>query len=240
MAINVVPLTSKIFYPCAMLTEMEEKGQIQDGSAAAHSFFYHVTRVATMSRQYADYCGLKLEEQDLYYVSGLIHDLGKIGDKEIIKLWATHKKLKGEKRKRVRYGHVDKNNLKKGLEISRIDLQTLPEEAISVALCHHVRAVTGEDSYPERSYRRLPKITKVIGIIDAFEAIISTLRPYNKITKEGQLLKPITWTQAIRRLSKDVECGKFEEDLFWEVSEALTSSVPLNIVHIPNLLGHYV
>ncbi|HRY60242.1 MAG TPA: HD domain-containing protein [Patescibacteria group bacterium] len=241
---SVAKITSKLFYPCAMLTEMEEDGEIPDGSAAAYSFFYHVSRVATMAHQYACYYELGKETENLYYKSGLLHDFGKLGDKDLIRMWATQKRLRGMKREKVRWGHVDKNNFRKGLEIAGINAKPMFDEIRLVALYHHVRNSVGQDNYPDIHPKRLPKIVTVIGIIDAFEAIISTLRPYNKKNGEKYLcsnsMKPITWTQAIKRLSKDVEAGKFEEKLFWEVSEALTSAVPLSIVHLPNLLGHYV
>lgn len=242
---GIAMATSKIFYPCAMLTEMEEEGKIPDGSAAAYSFFYHVSRVATMCHQFAVYYELGEESEELYYKAGLLHDWGKVGDEELIGLWATQKRLRGEKRQKVRHGHVEKRALKNGLARAGIEYGSLPKEVCLTALYHHVRLVGGFDSYPViKNPEKLPKIVRIIGIIDSFEAIISTLRPYNKkvkkIDKCKKQIRPITWTQAIRKLSVDVEQGKFNQKLFWEVSEALTSNVPLNIIHLPNLLGHYV
>jgi len=242
-ALTITELTSRIFYLCYQLLKMEEKGEITYGSIAAFGLFYHATRVATMMRQFAVTQGMREEEVELYYKTGLLHDLGKMGDARIISLWTSPKKLTEPELKEVRLGHVARSNIENGIKKMGINPYSVDRVIFLSARYHHVRLKQGPDSYPREYPSDLPEIVFILGIIDALEAILSTLRPYKQQTRRNYInkeVKPISWASATRLMFNDVKQGKFDEELFWKVIETLTEDQLLNVVFLPNLLGNNI
>lgn len=142
----------------ALISVIEGKDKYTEG---------HSRRVSRFAVEIAKEMGYSSEEVEKVEISGLLHDIGKIGIDEAI--------LTKQGRLTEWEYEMIKTHPEKGVYILKaIDLDPDIHDAI---LYHHFRYdLTG---YPESDLKALPRYAKIIGIADAFDAITSA-RPYSK------------------------------------------------------------
>lgn len=126
----------------------------------------HSERVALIARQLAEQLELPAEEVDLIYMSGLLHDIGKLGvDDRILRKEAP---LTREEFRAVQ------NHPELGCEILR-PLRNLKAVLPGVRSHHEMWNGAG---YPEGLRgEAIPRIARIIAVADAFDAMTSD-RPY--------------------------------------------------------------
>ena len=139
----------------------------------------HSERVAMMARQLAEAAGLDEQTVERVYISGLVHDVGKIGVPEIV--LSKPGKLTDEEYEMI----------KKHPEIGAQIIEDIPrmQDLIPGVLCHHER-------YDGRGYPHklkgdeIPLFGRLIGLADAFDAMSST-RSYRQRLDHTHVLNEI-------------------------------------------------
>jgi len=135
---------------------------IKDGYTKGHSL-----RVAEMAAVLAREAGFDEHEIEGMYFAGLLHDIGKIlVDREIL----------------TKRGSLDLTEYAQMNDHTRLGAQILshiqfPWENLIYAILHHHDRPAYDEFGPPRSRHHLDQCTKIIGLIDAFDAMTSD-RPY--------------------------------------------------------------
>jgi putative nucleotidyltransferase with HDIG domain len=137
---------------------------IKDGYTKEHSL-----RVAEMTSVLAREIGFSEHEIEGIYFAGLLHDIGKIlVDKHIL--------TKPASLDLTEYAEMN-DHTRMGAEILS-HIQFPWDNLVHAILHHHDRPAYDEFS-PPRRYRHLDLGTKIIGLVDAFDAMTSD-RPYRR------------------------------------------------------------
>ncbi len=128
----------------------------------------HSDRVARVTVRLAEELGCDAETLNTLYLSGLLHDIGKIGiDDNVLR---KPGKLSDEE-----YSHI-KRHPEIGHKILR-DLGKLPE--VLPAVLHHHESWDGSGYPQELTTEKIPLAARIVGVADAFDAMSSD-RPYRK------------------------------------------------------------
>ena len=126
----------------------------------------HSLRVATWSRAVAKEMGLSDKQQEMIYVGGLLHDIGKVGVSERIL-------LKGDKLTAEEKEAIQKHPL---IGAKILEPGNLPEDIIKAVMYHHENY--DGSGYPEGlTGEEIPILARIINVIDAYDAMTSD-RPY--------------------------------------------------------------
>ena len=141
----------------------------------------HSKRVSQFSRAIAEEIGLTPEEISNIEISGLLHDIGKIGVSDLT-LTKTGKLTEEE------FEEIKKHPVKGGRIVSEMQLH---EYIIDGVLLHHKRFDL--KGYPDIEIEKLPIAARIIGVADAFDAMISD-RSYQKSR---------TYNEALLELEKN-------------------------------------
>jgi HD-GYP domain-containing protein (c-di-GMP phosphodiesterase class II) len=139
----------------------------------------HTERVAKLSRMLAEACGLDRETVERVYISGLVHDVGKIGVPESV--LCKPGKLTDDEFALI----------KMHPEIGARILQDIRQmqDLLPGVLYHHER--WDGNGYPEGlAGRDIPLFGRLIGLPDAFDAMIST-RTYRSAMDRTAVLEEI-------------------------------------------------
>lgn len=136
----------------------------------------HSDRVAYYAVRIGESFGLSKEELDLLHVSGLFHDVGKIGTSDDIL-------SKEEKLSEREFNEIRKHPLKGAHILSAISMF---KEVAPIVKCHHER-IDGS-GYPEGlKGEAIPFMSRIIAVADAFDAMMSDRRYRSKLSfKEAQ------------------------------------------------------
>jgi len=139
----------------------------------------HVKRMELLARRLAERLGLSPEQTDDLALLATLHDIGKVGvDRSLL---LNHRKLSGDEMK----------EMQKHPEIGyRIALST--PELINISesiLCHHER--WDGKGYPQGlSGKEIPLLSRIISIIDTFDAMTND-RSYRSSSSKHEALEEI-------------------------------------------------
>jgi len=148
---------ANLSFASALVTTLDARDEYTAG---------HSVAVATYARDIAERLGLDADQQQLAYLCGLVHDIGKIG------LPAGLLEKPGaltleERKEMARHSEI-------GWEILR-KVDTYAE--IAAVVRHHHERMDGE-GYPDRiSGDEIPLLSRIIAVADAYNAMTSN-RPY--------------------------------------------------------------
>ncbi|ADY57429.1 response regulator receiver modulated metal dependent phosphohydrolase [Syntrophobotulus glycolicus DSM 8271] len=141
----------------------------------------HSERVAYFAVKIGQSFGLSQEELELLRISGIFHDVGKIGTSDDIL-------FKSEKLDEKEYEEIKKHPLKGAHILSAISMF---KEVVPIVKCHHER-VDGK-GYPEGLKKEeIPFLARIISVADAFDAMMSDRHYRSKLKFEearAQLLQ---------------------------------------------------
>ncbi|WP_425057906.1 hypothetical protein SCACP_24720 [Sporomusa carbonis] len=128
----------------------------------------HSLRVALWAKEVAKEIGLSDKEQEMIYIGGLLHDIGKVGVREQILLKTD--KLTPEEEKEIH------THPRTGARI--MEPANLPKEVVEAVLYHHEDYDGG--GYPEGiAGEKIPLLPRIIRVVDSYDAMKSD-RPYRK------------------------------------------------------------
>lgn len=154
---NTLLRDANLSFATALVQTLEESDRYTAG---------HSRAVATYSRDIAEKMGLAAEEQERAFLSGLVHDIGKVG------LPATLLNKEGrltldELREMERHSEIGERILSKVEAYSDV----------SLIVRHHHERMDGE-GYPDGIRGdEIPLISRIIAVADAYNAMTSD-RPY--------------------------------------------------------------
>lgn len=139
----------------------------------------HSERVAYLAQALALLHGLSREEAERVRIAGLIHDIGKIGVPESVLC------------KPGRLTDEEYEQIKKHPEIGHDILRDIPQlEDILPGVLHHHERYDGK-GYPHGlTGEAIPTIARIIGLVDAFDAMSST-RTYRPAMPRGRVLEEV-------------------------------------------------
>ena len=148
---------ANLSFATALVQTLEESDRYTAG---------HSRAVATYSRDIAERLGLPVTEQERTFLSGLVHDIGKIG------LPATLLNKEG------RLTLEEFREMERHSEIGERILSKVEAYAdVSVIVRHHHERMDGE-GYPDKVLGEdIPLISRIIAVADAYNAMTSD-RPY--------------------------------------------------------------
>ncbi|HOW72250.1 MAG TPA: HD domain-containing protein [Phycisphaerae bacterium] len=128
----------------------------------------HSQRVAWLSRHIARLCGQSEEKSQRAYLSGLLHDIGKIGISEAVLC------------KTGRLTPQEYEEMRKHPEIGAHILQGVPHVADTIpGVLHHHERMDGKGYPSGLPAYQIPLLGRIIGLADSFDAI-TTNRTYRK------------------------------------------------------------
>lgn len=128
----------------------------------------HSLRVARWAKAVAGEMGLSDKEQEMVYIGGLLHDIGKVGVREHI-LLKTGKLTPAEQKEIQAHPSV-------GAKI--LEPANLPKEVVEAVLYHHEDY--GGGGYPEGiAGEEIPILARIIRVVDSYDAMTSD-RPYRR------------------------------------------------------------
>lgn len=155
-----------------ILVSLAQAIEIKDPYTRGHS-----ERVARYSRRLGQAIGLSERDQNLIWRGGLLHDIGKIGVREVI----LHKAgpLTPEEMEQVRIHPV------KGYEIC-CNLKSI-SPALTIIRHHHER-VDGAGHPDKIEGEKIPLFARIASIADSYDAM-TTNRPYRKAMRPEEALK---------------------------------------------------
>lgn len=143
----------------ALATALEAKDKYTQG---------HSLRVAHWARSVAGEMGLSDKEQEMVYIGGLLHDIGKVGVKEQI-LLKKDKLTPAEKEEIISHPELGVKILKPA---------SFPKEVVEAVLYHHEDYSGG--GYPKGiAGEKIPILARIIRVVDSYDAMVSN-RPYRK------------------------------------------------------------
>lgn len=138
--------------------------------------FGHSERVALVARRLARAATLDEDEVDTIYLSGLLHDIGKIGIREEVLLKPT------------RLTSEEWDHLRQHPDIGARILQPVAAMARVVpGVRHHHECMNGMGYPSGLRGAEIPRMARIIAIADAFDAM-STDRPYRRALSLDEIL----------------------------------------------------
>ncbi|MCG3137892.1 MAG: hypothetical protein HJJLKODD_01747 [Phycisphaerae bacterium] len=167
----------------------------------------HANRVALISKKISEKCGAPPPLADRVYLSGLLHDVGKIGISELVLC------------KPGRLNEEEMREMQRHPEIGAKILGGIKQlEDIIPGVLHHHEWLNGS-GYPDQlTDDAIPWIAKVVGLADAFDAMTSG-RTYRSAL-------PLASAMAeIRRFSGVQFCPRLVEALIQLVNEGLVDEL---------------
>ncbi|MDN5322543.1 MAG: hypothetical protein PWQ67_997 [Clostridia bacterium] len=139
----------------------------------------HSLRVALWAKAVAEEMGLSGKEQEMVYIGGLLHDIGKVGVREYILLKTS--KLTSEEEKEIR------THPSVGAKI--LEPANFPQEVVEIVLYHHEDYDGG--GYPEGiSGEKIPLLARIIRVVDSYDAMKSD-RPYRKTLPQKWVIEEL-------------------------------------------------
>jgi len=139
----------------------------------------HSLRVALWAKAVAEEMGLSDKEQEMVYIGGLLHDIGKVGVREYI-LFKTSK-LTSEEEKEIR------THPSVGAKI--LEPANFPQEVVEAVLYHHEDYDGG--GYPEGiAGKKIPLLARIIRVVDSYDAMKSD-RPYRKMIPQKWVIEEL-------------------------------------------------
>jgi putative nucleotidyltransferase with HDIG domain len=156
---NALLQAANLSFAAALVQTLEESDQYTAG---------HSKAVAIYARDIAERMGLSPDEQERAYLSGLVHDIGKIG------LPATLLNKEG------RLTLEERREMEKHSEIGERILRKVDAYSdVATIVRHHHERIDGE-GYPDRLCGdSIPVLSRIIGVADAYNAMTSD-RPYRR------------------------------------------------------------
>ncbi|MEM9082398.1 MAG: HD domain-containing phosphohydrolase [Planctomycetota bacterium] len=139
----------------------------------------HSQRVADLAMELARKAGLSPDECERVHISGLVHDIGKIGVSEAVL------------RKTGKLTNEEYDEIKRHPEIGYRILRDIPnfEDILEGVLSHHEKFDGG--GYPQNlAGNEIPLVARVIGLADAFDAMSST-RTYRQAMSRQDVIAEI-------------------------------------------------
>lgn len=165
----------------------------KDYTTATHSF-----NVMVLCLNYAIYENWEHEKTRLFSLSGLFHDVGKVKISE--KILQSNSRLTDEEflemKKHTNHGNEIINK--------QSDLQELDRLTISEVCSNHHEKLDGSGYFGLKEYQ-ISEFSRIIGVIDCFEALTSDNRLYRRS------MRPI---EACALIKKDVRNKKYSKRIF--------------------------
>ena len=122
----------------------------------------HSDRVAYYSTRVGALLGLSVQELETLRISGIFHDVGKIGTADDIL-------LKTQRLDETDYSEIKKHPLKGARILSAVSMF---KDVVPIVKCHHER-IDGT-GYPEGlKMNEIPYLARIISVADAFDAMMS-------------------------------------------------------------------
>jgi putative nucleotidyltransferase with HDIG domain len=151
----------------------------------------HSDRVAYYSTRLGAEYGLSAHQQEILRISGLFHDIGKIGTADDIL-------LKTERLDEIETIEIRKHPLKGARILSAVSMFS---EVVPIVKCHH-EWVDGK-GYPEGLKRDdIPLLARIVSVADAFDAMMSDRLYRSKLNLE----------EAVQQL-RSGSGSQFDEDV---------------------------
>lgn len=139
----------------------------------------HSLRVAQWSRAVAGEMGLSDQEQEMVYMGGLLHDMGKVGVKEDILLKTSE--LTPAEQKVIR-SHP-------GVGAKILEPANLPKEVVEAVLYHHEDY--GGGGYPEGiAGEKIPLLARIVRVVDSYDAMKSD-RSYRRAFSQKWVIEEL-------------------------------------------------
>jgi len=139
----------------------------------------HSLRVARWAKAVAGEMGLSDKEQEMVYIGGLLHDIGKVGVREHI-LLKTSGLTAAEKKEIQSHPSV-------GAKI--LEPANLPKEVVEAVLYHHEDY--GGGGYPEGiAGEKIPLLARIIRVVDSYDAMNSD-RPYRRAFSQNWVIEEL-------------------------------------------------
>ncbi|MBO8138864.1 MAG: HD domain-containing protein, partial [Desulfotomaculum sp.] len=140
----------------------------------------HSLRVALLAKDVAKEMGLSDNDQEMVYIGGLLHDIGKVGVREYILLKTS--KLTPEEEKEIQ------THPRVGAKI--LEPANLPQEVVEAVLYHHEDYDGG--GYPEGiAGEKIPLLARIIRVVDSYDAMNSD-RPYRKAFSQEWVIEELS------------------------------------------------
>ncbi len=122
----------------------------------------HSDRVAYYSKKIGEKLDLNEKDLEILRISGMFHDVGKIGTRDDII-------LKSEKLDEIEYEEIKKHPLKGAHILSAVSMF---KEVVPLVKCHHEKM--DGSGYPEGlKGDEIPFLARIISVADAFDAMMS-------------------------------------------------------------------
>jgi len=166
----------------------------------------HSLRVALWAKAVAEEMGLSDKEQEMVYIGGLLHDIGKVGVREYILLKTS--KLTPEEKKEIQ------THPRMGAKI--LEPANLPKEVVEAVLYHHEDYDGG--GYPEGiAGEKIPLLARIIRVVDSYDAMKSD-RPYRKAFSQKWVIEELNRCSGkqfdpvvVEAMKKLIEQGKLAQ-----------------------------
>ncbi len=165
----------------------------------------HSDRVAYFAVELGKAFNLSIEELELLRISGIFHDVGKIGTSDDI-LFKTDKLSDKE------YAEIKKHPVRGAKILSAVSMF---KEVVPIVKCHHER-VDGR-GYPDRlKGDEIPFMARVIAVVDAFDAMMSD-RHYRSKLKFEDAINQLTQGAGTQFDRQVVEAFVSKTDVFKKI-----------------------
>lgn len=133
----------------------------------------HSDRVAYLAVKIGEAFNLSDEELELLRISGIFHDVGKIGTSDDIL-------FKSQKLDKYEYEEIKKHPLKGARILSAVSMF---KEVVPIVKCHHER-IDGQ-GYPDGLKKEeIPFFARIVAVADAFDAMLSDRHYRSKLNFE--------------------------------------------------------
>ncbi|MEA1971780.1 MAG: HD domain-containing protein [Candidatus Cloacimonadota bacterium] len=185
---------SKIFKAINLLED-------KDRNTAVHS-----VNVMVLTMEFGKYLKLPNDEVKIYGLSSLFHDLGKT---EIPNSILKSKRKLNERE----FGIMSSHPIKGFNHLKKIDFRN--RNILRGALEHHEKLDGSGYPYGKKS-NEISNISRILSIVDIYEAVTSDYRPYR------DALEPI---KALQMLLREQQDGKIDKEYFEKFSYSLVWNV---------------